>query len=185
MEHAAKLTAKRLSKEDWLDHGLNTLARAGLDALKADRLAKSLNVTRGSFYWHFKDLGDYHTAILLQWRTLMTDRVIAYVEEEAPRAGRLRLLMRRALSGDDGLERAIRSWAAQEHFVAEIVAGVDRIRVDYLAKLLGETGMPRAASRLRAQFLYWANLGRLMVGEPALQSMTSTEIDALAGLLQR
>jgi len=194
-----KLAANRLSKEAWLDHGLKELARAGPGALKADRLAKSLNVTRGSFYWHFKDLADFHSALLARWRTLMTDRVIAYVDEEAPRAGRLRLLMRRAFAGDDGagddgagddgagddgLERAIRSWAAHDLGVRKTVAQVDRVRAGYLEKLFLEAGVAAAEANARARFLYWAYLGRLMVGDETLGRLQMEELDGLASLLR-
>ena len=46
---------KRLSAQAWIDFALATLAREGFEALKADVLAHKLGVSRGSFYWHFKD----------------------------------------------------------------------------------------------------------------------------------
>jgi len=184
MEQKAKQAAKRLSKEDWLDHGLKELARAGPGALKADRLARSLNVTRGSFYWHFKDLRDFHHALLARWRVQMTNRVIAYVEEDAPRAGRVRLLMRRTLSGDDALECAVRSWAVQDAAIRKIVAAVDRVRAWYLEKLFREAGVSATEANARAGFLYWAYLGRLMVGDEALGQLQMKDLDGLANLLR-
>ena len=47
----------QLSARDWLDQGLKTLARSGFTALKAEPLAKAMGVSRGSFYWHFADIG--------------------------------------------------------------------------------------------------------------------------------
>ena len=55
---------KRLTKMQWLDHGLKTLAHSGASLLKAGTLAKSLGVTRGSFYWHFADVEDFHRQLL-------------------------------------------------------------------------------------------------------------------------
>ncbi|MBV9985736.1 helix-turn-helix domain-containing protein, partial [Bradyrhizobium sp.] len=58
----------QLSARDWLDLGLKVLARHGFAALKADRLAKTMGVSRGSFYWHFADIAAFHGAILKHWR---------------------------------------------------------------------------------------------------------------------
>ncbi|MEM8755480.1 MAG: TetR family transcriptional regulator, partial [Pseudomonadota bacterium] len=53
---------QRLSRDDWLAHALGTLAAEGAPALRADRMAKALGVSRGSFYWHFRDLDDLNAA---------------------------------------------------------------------------------------------------------------------------
>ena len=45
--------SKRLGKTEWIDAGLKALARDGVDAVRVERLAERLCVTKGSFYWHF------------------------------------------------------------------------------------------------------------------------------------
>src|SRR5438128_3546763 len=72
--------ADQLSAQDWVDLGLKTLARSGFTALKAEPLAKAMGVSRGSFYWHFADIGAYHAAILERWREVATEQIIAGVE---------------------------------------------------------------------------------------------------------
>src|SRR5271166_2476814 len=49
----------RLTKEDWIRHGLRTLANEGAHALKVGPMATKLKVSRGSFYWHFRDIPDF------------------------------------------------------------------------------------------------------------------------------
>jgi AcrR family transcriptional regulator len=49
----------QLSAQDWLNQGLKTLAKSGFTALKAEPLAKAMGVSRGSFYWHFADIGAF------------------------------------------------------------------------------------------------------------------------------
>ena len=51
----------QLSADDWISQGLKALAKSGFTALKADPLAKAMGVSRGSFYWHFADLGASET----------------------------------------------------------------------------------------------------------------------------
>src|SRR3954447_15938205 len=70
----------KLSATDWLDQELRTLAESGFTALKAEPLAKAMGVSRGSFYWHFADIGAYHAAILERWREVATEQIIAGVE---------------------------------------------------------------------------------------------------------
>src|SRR5215204_662530 len=72
--------ADQLSAQDWVDLGLKTLAKSGFTALKAEPLAKAMGVSRGSFYWHFADIGAFHAAILTRWREVATERIIAGVE---------------------------------------------------------------------------------------------------------
>src|SRR5271168_1969275 len=101
----------QLSATDWLNHGLKTLAQEGFVALKAVPLAKAMGVSRGSFYWHFADIGAYHTAILKHWREIAAEQVIADLEAAAGHEGRIKLLLRRSFSGRLSLEKAVRSWA--------------------------------------------------------------------------
>ena len=70
----------QLSAQDWLNQGLKTLAKSGFTALKAEPLAKAMGVSRGSFYWHFADIGAFHAAILKQWREIAAEQIIASVE---------------------------------------------------------------------------------------------------------
>ncbi len=86
----------QLSAKDWLDQGLKTLAERGFTALKAEPLAKALGVSRGSFYWHFDDIGAFHAAILRHWREVAAEQIIAnlkrgpqlgYARSDRPRRG--------------------------------------------------------------------------------------------------
>ena len=70
----------QLSAKDWLDQGLKTLAESGFTALKAEPLAKAMGVSRGSFYWHFADIGAFHAAILKHWREIAAEQIIANLE---------------------------------------------------------------------------------------------------------
>ena len=56
------------------------LAADGFTALKAEPLAKAMGVSRGSFYWHFKDRAELHAAMLVQWLAIATREIIVRVE---------------------------------------------------------------------------------------------------------
>ena len=57
------MTTTRLSASDWVDVGFAFLGEEGIQGIKIDRMAERLGVTKGSFYWHFKDLDDFLQAV--------------------------------------------------------------------------------------------------------------------------
>lgn len=173
-----------LTREDWLRHGLEALAAEGFGALKADRLAKSLNVSRGSFYWHFRDLSDFHEGLLDLWERRATRQTIDQLERELPGTDRLQILMRGALAADKGLERGIRAWATHDPAVADRVVTIDRQRIAYLEKLLLDAGVGPDLAKARALFLHWAYLGQTLLSGGPFGSLDITSIDALAATLQ-
>src|SRR4030088_863821 len=91
--------ADQLSAQDWVDHGLKTLARSGFTALKAEPLAKAMGVSRGSFYWHFADIGAFHAAILKRWREVAAERIIAGLEAAADHESPVERLAGRTFHG--------------------------------------------------------------------------------------
>src|SRR5262249_61263751 len=114
----------RLTKSDWIQHGLRTLANEGANALKVGPMATTLKVSRGSFYWHFRDIADFRSQLLRSWQERTTDQVILELEAAKAEPDRLRHLMKRAFVAKQSLDRAIRSWAAENQDVARIVASV-------------------------------------------------------------
>src|SRR5260370_20230907 len=86
----------RLTKSDWIKHGLRTLANDGANALKVGPMATRLKVSRGSFYWHFRDIADFRSQLLRSWQERATDQVIQELDEKA-QPDRLKHLMKRAV----------------------------------------------------------------------------------------
>ena len=126
----------QLSATDWLDQGLKTLARSGFTALKAEPLAKAMGVSRGSFYWHFADVGAFHAAILKHWREVAAEQIIADLEAASDSDVALPLLLRRAFGDRLSLEKAVRTWATFDPAARAAVQAIDRRRLDYVERLL-------------------------------------------------
>jgi AcrR family transcriptional regulator len=147
----------QLSADDWINQGLKALARSGFTALKAEPLAKAMGVSRGSFYWHFADLGAFHVGVLKRWREIAAEQIIADVE--ADRDGEpLRALLQRTFGARLQLERAVRNWAAFDPAAQAAVRAIDRRRLDYIEALLAKQRLG-AKAEPRAQILYWTFLG--------------------------
>jgi AcrR family transcriptional regulator len=175
----------RLTTSDWISHGLATLAKDGANALKVGPMADGLKVSRGSFYWHFADIADFRAQLLQAWQERATDRVIEELEARKDRPDRLKQLMRRAFTDKRSLDRAIRSWAAEDREVAAIVASVDARRVAYIAKMLAAAGVEGQKALRRAAFLYWAYLGQPMVMEPRHASIAAAALDDIGDLFEK
>ena len=174
----------RLAKSDWISHGLSTLAKEGANALKVGPMADGLKVSRGSFYWHFRDIADFRAQLLQAWQEEATERVIRDLEARKDRPDRLKQLMRRAFASSRRLERAIRSWAAQDRGAAAAVSSVDARRVAYIAGMLAAAGVDGQKAQRRAAFLYWAYLGQPMVMDARHASITGPALDDISDLFE-
>ena len=149
----------QLSAKDWLDQGLETLAKNGFTALKAEPLAKAMGVSRGSFYWHFADIGAFHAAILKHWSEVATERVIAGLDATPKDRDALSVLLRGAFSARPALENAVRTWATVDAGARSAVQAIDLRRIGYIEVLFKQAGLSTEVARARAQILYWTFVG--------------------------
>src|SRR5882757_387751 len=156
----------QLSAQDWLDQGLKTLAKTGFTALKADPLAKAMGVSRGSFYWHFADIGAFHAAILKHWREIAAEQIIADLEAHKSHDNPLESLLRQAFGGRLVLEKAVRTWATLDPLARSAVQAIDRRRLGYVESLFKASGLSDDVARARAQIIYWAFLGFALSDKP-------------------
>lgn len=173
----------RLSPAEWVNAGLRALARAGFTALRADTLAKTLGVSRGSFYWHFADVQAFHAAVLARWREVALDNIVAELEGAA--GDRLTALIKRAFSARSNLENAIRAWAFADADARAAVDAVDAERVRYLEKLLIEAGVDPASAEMRARILNWSYLGYSLSSARLEAGELQTIIDHLSALAEQ
>jgi len=171
--------ADQLSAKDWLDQGLKTLAERGFTALKAEPLAKALGVSRGSFYWHFADIGAFHAAILKHWREVAAEQIIANLEAAPDNRDRLPLLLRQAFGGRLALESAVRTWATVDHAARSAVQAIDRRRLSYVESQLTQAGLSAEGARTRAQILYWAFLGFALSDQQLPKARQQAVLDEL------
>jgi AcrR family transcriptional regulator len=130
----------RTPRASWIDEGLRALGVGGLDAVRIEKLAEALGVTKGGFYWHFDDRRALLEEMLDAWERVGVDAVIERLEAEGGDArAKLRRLFAIASSGDDLLEieLAIRDWARRDKAVARRLRQVDNRRMEYMRSLFG------------------------------------------------
>jgi AcrR family transcriptional regulator len=149
----------KISRKDWLNIGLQILIENGIEAVRVEPLAKLLNVTRGSFYWHFKNRDDWLDALLQEWKFNKTQTVIEKVEAAAnDPSTKLMKLFEIVAEDDDRLERAVRVWAAKDNKVAAAIAEVDQQRLNYAQNLFHQLGFSKTDAKIRARIAYSVRL---------------------------
>src|SRR5262245_18951187 len=65
----------------WVAAGLEALRKGGVAGVRVERLAGTLGITKGSFYWHFRDRGALLDALLAYWETETTELEFERVRE--------------------------------------------------------------------------------------------------------
>src|SRR5918993_5585581 len=92
----------RTPREAWVAAALGALASGGPEAIRVEALAARLGVSKGGFYWHFKDRAALIKEMLDSWEQSVVGDVIAQIESEPeePRA-KLRHLFELAASSPD------------------------------------------------------------------------------------
>ena len=149
-----------LSREDWIEMGLERLASSGIDAVRVEVLARELHVSKGSFYWHFKNRPELLKAMLEEWEKQETGWFLDEAERGLSPARRwTRLLELAAGSARRIPDTAIFAWARRDAQVAARVNAVEQKRMQYIARVLRETGFGRSEAEWWAETVYLAFLG--------------------------
>lgn len=158
-----------LTREDWIHAAQRMLVKGGIDSVRVDTLAKELNITRGSFYYHFKSRDELLEGILADWRARATEDVINQLRNTrtAP-ADQLRHLLQLPFHGNTAREAAateiaIRGWARRDKQARQAIDEVDSHRMSYIEGLLMQTGCSETEARDRAHLIYAYQLSLSLV----------------------
>jgi AcrR family transcriptional regulator len=158
---AAPRAAKAvLTPDDWVRAATQVLVDHGIDHVRVDVLAGELNVTRGSFYWHFRDREDLLRRVLQAWREESTVQLTKRLEvaRSDPRellADVISLPFRgRAAVRAARIELAIRAWARRDPMAQQALDEADSSRIGYHEALFRALGFAPDEAAHRAFLLY-------------------------------
>ena len=160
----------RLSREQWLARALEVLGKKGASELTVESLAQKLGVTKGSFYWHFKDRADFFRQLIEYWDEHFTQTVITKVTDQGgtPEERLLALMQRVHTKRLDRFEMPIRAWAQQNPKLAPLVRSVDRHRILFVSALFQEMGFDEGEADMRTRiFLTYMITQRYLLPDTA------------------
>jgi AcrR family transcriptional regulator len=151
----------------WLNAGLQALADQGPAGLRVMQIAKQMGVTKGSFYWHFKDVAEFQAAVLDEWERCHTRQAIACVEAAGgDDATKLRNVFLGSAGDNFPLARSVRAWSLTNAPAREVQTRVDQWRIDYLEHLLRGVGWSDDDAVVLARWSYCAFIGYSTVEGP-------------------
>ena len=164
--------SQRLTRDEWLARALHALAKEGGSILTLDALVRRLGVSRGSFYWHFKDRADFVRQLVKYWSVLFTESISEKIQglERGPEQRLLSLMEAIVCDRLTRYDIAIRAWASHDVVAKRGVKEVDQFRLDFVRSLFREIGFEGEELEMRTRtFVVYYSL------EPGLFSTISRE----------
>lgn len=181
--------AGSLAAKDWVKAAVLAIGGGGVDAVAVEPLAKKLGVTKGSFYWHFKNRNALLESVLERWEDECTEAVISAAEGISDPKERLMRVFDEATSDEpfgDGhtsesgifftraFEQAI-SDATDDPVVGPVLRRVSERRIDYLEDCYRTLGLLPDEARHRALLVYAAYVGTMRLAREAPNRMPRGE----------
>lgn len=171
----------KLSKDDWLKQGLILLVKEGVDAVTIDGMCRQLEVTKGSFYHHFKNRDAFLEGLLTYWENTYTTQFIEFSLKGKTPLARIQRLNALVTQAHGTEENIIRAWAQTSPLAREFQERVDQRRMGFLAQLQFELHGDEALAQRTAQLIYATLIGAQQMMPPATQH----ELAAMFAMLEK
>ena len=159
-KRAAADSSRALTRENWVEAATEVLVDQGIDHVRVDVLAQQLNITRGSFYWHFRDREELLRAVLQAWHDAstaqLTKRLVDAREDPRQQLRNVISLPHRGRAAQRAarIELAIRAWARRDEMARKALDESDASRLRYHQDIFEALGYGAAEARLRAFVTY-------------------------------
>lgn len=157
-----------LQRNDWLKAARLALLRGGAEAVRVEKLARDLRVTKGSFYWHFRDREELLEILLREWEEELFNDIIPRLNGRRGHEALqllLQLLVQQVPLSEQGIlpsDAAMYTWAAVSPDIARRVNRAEKRRIALLKRVIGDSKT--------VEFLYLVWLGFVARGQRAPES---------------
>lgn len=132
---------KKVDKKQWFVVGLDVLVKDGFARITIDNLCGLLQITKGAFYHHFKNIDGYIDALMKYWLEVNTFEFICEVDKLQDTKQKQQKLADMAAYASMRNESVIRAWGYSNSIVRNYVSQADTTRLEYAAKLNEATGL--------------------------------------------
>jgi AcrR family transcriptional regulator len=165
MQTAAALKAAPLQPDNWVRAAFARLANEGIESVRIELLARDLGVSKGSFYWHFRDREDLLTCVLDRWEADEVEWLAATDVKMRAAARWARFVEHCADLNRARLESAVRGWAQRDEGmstrISTRIAGIDKKRTAHIASVLRDIGFTVASAASWSELALLVYLGWL------------------------
>jgi AcrR family transcriptional regulator len=127
----------RCHKADYFGAAAGLIREHGADGLTITALGEKLNLTAGSFQYHFGSMPRFVNEFVAHWAQTETKKIEEFLEERNPWR-RLELLHAELLLEPDPADTAWRAWSHTNPVVGTAICGVDQLREHALASTIGQ-----------------------------------------------
>lgn len=162
-----RIADRELTREDWIGIARKALIEEGIAAVRIERLAKSLGVTRGGFYWRFKNQEDLLNALLEDWTVNNSKALLAALKGPGDLSQRFDAVVDIWVGEKNfspAWDSAVRDWARISAAVAEAVHAVDDERIAAFQAMFAQAGCPPKVALVRARIVYYHQVGYYALG---------------------
>lgn len=118
-------------KEKWIVKALESLKEVGHYNLSINEIGQSLNLSRGSFYHHFKNTSEFYEEVLSYWLNLGTEKIWEMASNNE-NLSEIKRLHQFAWNLDHLLDLEIRAWALHNPKVKAYLTQADQNRIKYM-----------------------------------------------------
>ncbi|MGB0257270.1 MAG: TetR/AcrR family transcriptional regulator [Coraliomargarita sp.] len=150
----------RVTKDQWLQAALDTLVEEGVEALRIERLAKRIGISRSGFYWHFKDSDDLRKEIVEYWAFEYTEKIINLLDEMPMDAQqKLQYTAQQVIKNELATyEIAMQTLAKTDPTLLPRINDVYQFRLDFVYRCFKELGFTGVELELRTRvFVVYAS----------------------------
>ncbi|MBA54674.1 MAG: hypothetical protein CMK89_09480 [Pseudomonadales bacterium] len=152
----------KLSKENWVSAAINQLKEFGPTGVSGEKIARRLDVTRGSFYHHFNSMDELISLMLAFWEQTQTTDILYRTNQQYDDLHRkMTTLLESAWNTDAELEIAMRQWAFSNEMVRTHVERIDRVRLGFITAVYTELAQDDVKGRKLGKIAYYGLLGAL------------------------
>ncbi|MDR2334537.1 MAG: TetR/AcrR family transcriptional regulator [Burkholderiaceae bacterium] len=161
----ATKSKESLSASDWIDAAWDAIGTHGMAGVRVEALATKMKVTKGSFYWHFKDRDALIDAVVQRWLEVFSIKTM----ESALKGGaaadeRLWQLFERVVKELSTAHSAVlRLWARNSPKLMTVLHAEHEKRMGFVSRAFRELGFDERESLLRADMYLSLLMGEYLV----------------------
>lgn len=166
MENKTNIRKAKASREEWLNAAILVLNESGVNGIKIVPLARRLELTSGSFYWHFKNIHELLDSVLDYWEFHLTDHIVRDAQEFNGTADdRILNLMLQVIREDAAIsDHAISVWAKSNSKAQLTFKRTVNKRFIFAQWMFEQAGFSETKARARGRMMVTSLMGEASNG---------------------